>query len=77
MYGVLTDSEDGNYNLSSFRENLEIMLSGAENEEFKKVGISLKLIEELNPGLKIIQVTFSKAKGPGFADSKKFSVKTK
>ena len=54
MYGVLTDSEDGNYNLSSFRENLEIMLSGAENEEFKKLGISLKLVEELNQGLKII-----------------------
>jgi hypothetical protein len=30
MYGLLNDAEDGNYSLSSFRENLEGLLSGTE-----------------------------------------------
>jgi hypothetical protein len=80
MTGLLNDSEDGNYSLTSFRENLELMLSGTEiiNDEFSKLGIKLTLKSELNPSLKIIDVTFPlKVKGAGFADSKKMTMKTK
>ena len=45
MYGgMLSDSEGGNYDLCSFRDNLEAILAGAENDEFKQAGTHLKLI---------------------------------
>jgi len=33
--GMLSDSEGSNYDLCSLRENLEAILAGAENDEFK------------------------------------------
>jgi hypothetical protein len=80
MTGLLNDAEDGNYSLTSFRDNLELMLSGTgvQNDEFAKLGVKLRLKTELDPTLKIIEITFpKKVKGAGFADSKQMIMKTK
>lgn len=70
---MLSSDHDGNYNLAQFRDNLDQILSeeNPTSGELKNVGIDLKLIQELNSCLKIIEMTYKvKAKrgsgGPTF-----------
>jgi len=56
--GIGDADDTGNHNLTSFRENLEMMLSGIPNDEIKKLGIDVKLVQELSSTLKIIELTF-------------------
>jgi hypothetical protein len=50
------------YNLNSFRENLELILSGSKNEVISGLGISMSLVQSISPDCKIIDVNLNGAR---------------
>ena len=61
-------ADENNYNILSFRDNLELLLHSPDQvssifEETKRLGIVMRLIKEITPSLKLIEISFRYKKG--------------